>query len=96
VNGSEQINDDVQARLKAFAEANGYHTNVPIFNDSYSTKAAYQLVNQISSRPLAEKEKRKKARLDKIDAKKILKSLGLVVEDAYQQLAAGKILSLIL
>ena len=96
MNDSARDNEDVQARLKAFAEANGYHTNVPIFNDSYSTKAAYHLVNQISSRQLAEKEKRKKARLDKIDAKKILKSLGLVVEDAYQQLAAGKILSLIL
>ena len=59
MNDSEQINDDVQARLKAFAEANGYHTNVPIFNDSYTTKAAYQLARQISSQPSTEKEKRK-------------------------------------
>ena len=59
MNDLEQINDDVQARLKAFAEANGYHTNVPVFNDSYSTRAAHELVRQISSRPLTEKEKKK-------------------------------------
>jgi hypothetical protein len=68
MNDSERDNEDVQARLKAFAEANGYNTNVPIFNDSYSTKAAYQLARQISSRPLTEKEKRKKARYDEIDS----------------------------
>ena len=72
MNDSERDNEDVQAQLKAFAEANGYHTNVPIFNDSYSTKAAYQLVKQISSRPLAEKEKRKKARQDEIDSETMI------------------------
>lgn len=66
MNDSERDNEDVQARLKAFAEANGYHTNVSIFNDSYSTKAAYQLAKQISSRPLAENDKRKKARRNQI------------------------------
>ena len=59
MNDSERDNEDVQAQLKAFAEANGYNTNVPIFNDSYNTKAAYQLARQISSRPLTEKQKRK-------------------------------------
>ena len=68
MNDSECDNGDVQAWLKAFAEANGYNTNVPIFNDSYSTKAAYQLARQISSRHLAEKDKIKKARQDKIDS----------------------------
>ena len=63
MNYSERDNEDVQARLKAFAEANGYHTNVPIFNDSYSTKAAYQLAKQISSLPVSEKEKRKLGRI---------------------------------
>jgi uncharacterized DUF497 family protein len=62
MNDSERDNEDVQGRLKAFAEANGYHTNVPIFNDSYSTKVAHELVRQISLRPPAEKEKRKKTR----------------------------------
>ena len=66
MNDSERDNEDVQAQLKAFAEANGYHTNVPIFNDSSSTKAAYQLAKQISSRPLAENDKRKKARRNQI------------------------------
>ena len=68
MNDSARDNEDVQARLKAFAEANGYDTNVPIFNDSYSTRAAHELVKQISSRPLTENEKIKKARQDKIDS----------------------------
>ena len=45
MNDTENKNEDVQARLKAFAEANGYHTNVPIFEDSYSTLVAHQLAN---------------------------------------------------
>jgi hypothetical protein len=72
MNDSERDNEDVQARLKAFAEANGYHTNVPIFNDIYSTKAAYQLARQISSRPHTEKKKRKKARNDEIDSETMI------------------------
>ena len=59
MNDTENKNEDVQARIKAFAEANGFHTNVPIFNDSYSTKAAYQLARQISSPKMTEKWKRK-------------------------------------
>ena len=58
MNDSERDNEDVQARLKAFAEANGYHTNVPIFNDSYSTKAAYHLANS-SIEENKEKKRRK-------------------------------------
>ena len=72
MNDSERDNEDVQARLKAFAEANGYHTDVPIFNDSYSTKAAYQLAKQICSRPLTEQEKRKKPRQDEIDSETMI------------------------
>lgn len=64
MNNSQRDNDDIQSQIEALFEANGYDTNVPIFNDSYSTKAAHELVKQISSRPLAEKEKRKKARQD--------------------------------
>jgi hypothetical protein len=59
MNDSERNNEDVQARLKAFAEANGYHTNVPIFNDSYSTLVAHELARQISSPSMTEKWKRK-------------------------------------
>ena len=72
MNDSECDNEDVQAQLKAFAEANGYHTNVPIFNDSYSTRVAHELVKQISSRPLTEKKKRKKARNDEIDSETMI------------------------
>ena len=45
MNDSKNHNDDIGTWLKAFAEANGFHTNVPIFNDSYSTQVAYQLAN---------------------------------------------------
>jgi hypothetical protein len=62
MNDSERDNEDVQAQLKALAEASGFHTNGPIFNDSYSTKAAYQLARQISSRYLTGKGESKKPR----------------------------------
>ena len=68
---TENKNEDVQARIKAFAEASGYHTYVPIFEDIYSTTVAYNLVKVISSPPYTEKEKRKKARQDNSDAVKI-------------------------
>ena len=55
---AENKNEDVQARLKAFAEANGFHTNVPIFEDSYSTLAAHQLANS-STEQTKEKKRRK-------------------------------------
>ena len=42
---SENDNDDVQDRFEALAEASGLKTNVPIFNDSYSTLVAHQLAN---------------------------------------------------
>jgi hypothetical protein len=54
---SENKNEGVEARLKAFAEANGYHTNVPIFEDSYSTLVAYQLANS-SIEETTEKKRR--------------------------------------
>ena len=45
MNDTENKNEDVQARIKAFAEASGFHTNVPIFEDSYSTLVAHKLAN---------------------------------------------------
>ena len=42
---TENDNDDVQDWFEALAEASGLKTNVPIFNDSYSTSLAHQLAN---------------------------------------------------
>ena len=64
MNDTENKNEGVKARLKAFAEANGYHTNVPIFEDSYSTLAAHQLANS-STEQTKEKKRRKISDEDK-------------------------------
>ena len=72
MNDSENSNEDVQARLKAFAEANGYHTNVPIFNDSYSTKAAYQLANSL----IEETTEKKRRKISDEDQRAIFRFLG--------------------
>ena len=42
---SENNNENVQDRFEALAKASGFKTNVPIFNDSYSTLVAHQLAN---------------------------------------------------
>ena len=55
---SENNNEDVQDRFKALAEASGLKTNVPIFNDSYSTLVAHQLANS-SVEETTEKKRRK-------------------------------------
>jgi predicted DsbA family dithiol-disulfide isomerase len=55
---TENKNEDVQARLKALAEESGFHTNVPIFEDSYSTLVAHQLANS-STEQTKEKKRRK-------------------------------------
>ena len=54
---TENNNEDVQDRFKALAEASGLKTNVPIFNDSYSTLVAHQLANS-SIEETTEKKRR--------------------------------------
>ena len=72
MNDSERDNEDVQARLKAFAEANGYHTNVPIFNDIYSTKAAQLLANS----SIEETTEKKPRKISDEDQRAIFRFLG--------------------
>jgi predicted DsbA family dithiol-disulfide isomerase len=69
---TENKNEDVQARLKALAEASGFHTNVPIFEDSYSTLAAHQLANS-STEQTKEKKRRK---ISDEDQRAIFRFLG--------------------
>jgi predicted DsbA family dithiol-disulfide isomerase len=69
---AENKNEDVQARLKALAEASGFHTNVPIFEDSYSTLAAHQLANS-STEQTKEKKRRK---ISDEDQRAIFRFLG--------------------
>ena len=72
MNDSENSNEDVQARLKAFAEANGYHTNVPIFNDIYSTLLAYQLANS----SIEENKEKTRRKISDEDQRAIFRFLG--------------------
>jgi len=72
MNDTENKNEDVQARIKAFAEASGFHTNVPIFEDSYSTLAAHQLANS-STEQTKEKKLRK---ISDEDQRAIFRFLG--------------------
>ena len=72
MNDTENKNEDVQARIKAFAEASGFHTNVPIFEDSYSTLVAHQLAN--SSTEQTKEKKRRKISDD--DQRAIFRFLG--------------------
>lgn len=72
MNDSERDNEDVQARLKAFAEANGYHTNVPIFKDIYSTKAAHLLANS----SIEETTEKKPRKISDEDQRAIFRFLG--------------------
>ena len=68
----ENNNEDVQARLKAFAEANGFNTNVPIFEDSYSTLVAYQLANS----SVEETTQKKHRKISDDDQRAIFRFLG--------------------
>ena len=64
-------NNDVEVRLEKWAKQNGYHTNVPIFNDSYSTQAAYDLCsNSVDTKV----ENRKK--INDEDRKAVFRFLG--------------------
>jgi predicted DsbA family dithiol-disulfide isomerase len=74
---TENKNEDVQARLKALAEASGFHTNVPIFEDSYSTLAAHQLANS-STEQTKEKKRRK---ISDEDRRAIFRFLGYSSKD---------------
>ena len=69
---TENKNEDVQARLKALAEASGFHTNVPIFEDSYSTLVAYQLVNS----SIEETTQKKRRKISDEDQRAIFRFLG--------------------
>ena len=73
----ENNNEDVQARLKAFAEANGYNTNVPIFEDSYSTLVAYQLANS----SIEETTQKKRRKISDDDQRAIFRFLGYSSKD---------------
>ena len=72
MNDTENKNEDVQARIKAFAEANGFNTNVPIFEDSYSTLAAYQLANS----SIEENTEKKRRKITDDDQRAIFRFLG--------------------
>ena len=64
--------EDVEARLKALAEANGFHTNVPIFEDSYSTLVAHQLANS----SIEETTQKKRRKISDDDQRAIFRFLG--------------------
>ena len=64
--------EDVEARLKALAEASGFHTNVPIFEDSYSTLVAHQLAN----RSIEETTQKKRRKISDEDQRAIFRFLG--------------------
>lgn len=46
---------DVEERLKKWAKENGYHTNVPIFNDNYQTEVAQTLANEVTRKTKTER-----------------------------------------
>jgi hypothetical protein len=77
MNDTENKNEGVKARLKAFAEANGFHTNVPIFEDNYSTLAAYQLANS----SIEENTEKKRRKITDEDRRAIFRFLGYSSRD---------------
>ena len=77
MNDTENKNEDVQARIKAFAEASGFHTNVPIFEDSYSTLVAYQLANS----SIEETEEKKRRKITDEDRRAIFRFLDYSSKD---------------
>ena len=74
---TENNNEDVEARIEDLDEANGFHTNVPILEDSYSTLAAYQLANS-STEQTKEKKRRK---ISDEDQRAIFRFLGYSSKD---------------
>ena len=77
MNDTENKNEDVQARIKAFAEASGFHTNVPIFEDSYSTLAAHQLANSSTE----QNKEMKRRKVSDEDQRAIFRFLGYSTKD---------------
>ena len=69
--------EDLEARLKALAEASGFHTNVPIFEDSYSTLAAHQLANS----SIEETTQKKRRKISDDDQRAIFRFLGYSSKD---------------
>ena len=74
---TENDNDDVQDRFEALAKASGFKTNVPIFNDSYSTLLAHQLANSSIEQT---KEKKRRGISDE-DRRAIFRFLGYSSKD---------------
>jgi len=68
----EYNNDDVQASFKALFEAIGYHTNLPIFNDSYSTLLAHQLANS----PIEENKEKTRRKISDDKQRAIFRFMG--------------------
>ena len=69
---TENNNEDLQARIKAFAEASGFHTSVPIFEDSYNTLAAHQLASSL----IEETKEKKRSKISEEDQRAIFRFLG--------------------
>lgn len=46
---------DVEDEIRKLAEKSGFHTNVPIFNDSYQTEVAKTLANEVSGKTKTER-----------------------------------------
>jgi hypothetical protein len=63
--------NDVEDEIKKLAEKSGFHTNVPIFNDNYSTQVAYDLCSKSVDSKL---ENRKK--INDEDRKAVFRFLG--------------------
>ena len=69
---SENNNENIQDRFEALAEASGLKTNVPIFNDSYSTLVAHQLANS----SIEETTENKRSEISGEDQRAIFRFLG--------------------
>ena len=69
---TENDNDDAETRIEDLAEANGFHTNVPIFEDSYNTLAAHQLASSL----IEETKGEKRRKISEEDQRAIFRFLG--------------------
>ena len=74
---TENNNDDAGTRIEDLAESNGFHTNVPIFEDNYSTLAAYQLANS----SIEENTEKKRREITDEDRRAIFRFLGYSSRD---------------
>ena len=69
---SENNKENIQDRFEALAEASGLKTNVPIFNDSYSTLVAHQLANS----SIEETTEKKQREISDEDKRAVFRFLG--------------------